>query len=114
MKYIYLTLSIVFLPLITNAQGGGDLTFLINSGTSLIVQVLIPLAFALTLLYFFWGVAKYIKSIGSEKDEGKQIMVWGIIALFIASSIWGILAFIQDELGIEDTTVLKVDSTITP
>jgi len=65
---------------------------------SLLRNTLIPLVFTLALLCFFWGVVKYIWAEGSGKDEGKKIMIWGIIALFVMSSVWGIVAFIQSNL----------------
>ena len=73
---------------------------LIDAASGVMTGKLIPLAFALCLLYFFWGVAKYIKSEGEGKGEGRGIMIWGIVALFIAFSIWGIIAFIRSELGL--------------
>jgi len=72
----------------------------IKAATSLITSTLIPVAFALCLLYFFWGVVKYIRSAGGEKDEGKKVMIWGIVGLFVAFTIWGIVRFIQSELNI--------------
>jgi hypothetical protein len=76
---------------------------IIDAASGIITKVLIPLAFALCLFYFFWGVAKYIRTgAGSDKaaEEGKRVMIWGIVGLFVAFSIWGIITFIQDELGI--------------
>lgn len=76
---------------------------LINAAFDLVNNIFVPLAFALCLLYFFWGVAKYIRSgAGGEKaaEEGKNVMVWGLVGLFVAFSIWGIISFIQSELGI--------------
>ena len=67
-----------------------------------LVGTAIPIAFALALLFFFWGVAQYIRKSGDEKEEGKQVMVWGVVALFVISSIWGIVAFIRGELGVGD------------
>lgn len=78
---------------------------IIKAAQGIITGILIPLAFALALFYFFWGVAKYIRSdAGGEKaaEEGKRVMVWGIVALFIATSIWGIVSFIKKELTIPD------------
>lgn len=78
---------------------------LLDAAQGIITRILIPLAFALALFYFFWGVAKYIRvGAGGEKaaEEGKNVMVWGIVALFIATSIWGIIYFIRTELGIPD------------
>ncbi len=76
------------------------ITDLIDAAFGIVQDVLIPLAFALCLLYFFWGVAKYLKSEGEGKGEGRKVMIWGVVALFIAVSIWGIIAFIQSELTI--------------
>jgi len=81
----------------------GGIIDIIQAATQIITGVLIPLAFALCLLYFFWGVAKYIrKGAGSEKEagEGKHIMIWGIVGLFVVSCVWGIVFFIRSELGI--------------
>lgn len=78
---------------------------LINTAFGIVKDILIPLAFALCLFYFFWGVAKYIRTgAGSEEaaKEGKKVMIWGIIGLFVAFSIWGIISFIKSELGLPD------------
>ena len=89
------------LPQIVSATGG--LIDIIDSAFDLVTKILIPLAFALCLLYFFWGVAKYIRT-GANSDkaaeEGKKVMVWGVVGLFVAFSIWGIIKFIQTELNI--------------
>ena len=76
---------------------------------SLVAQVgsisndLISLVFKLALLFFIWGIAKFILSLGSGADpaEGRSIMVWGIIALFVMTSIWGIVGFLQNMVGIQ-------------
>ncbi len=58
---------------------------------------IVPVIFSLALLYFFWGVAKYIYSSGDEKaaEEGKAVMLWGVIGLFVMVSIFGILQFLK-------------------
>ncbi len=84
------------------AKGAIDI---INAGYGIITDILVPLAFALCLFYFFWGVAKYIREgAASDKaaEEGKRIMLWGIVGLFVAASIWGIVAFIRIEFGLAD------------
>ena len=82
---------------------------LIQSATALFTGILIPIAFALCLLYFFWGVAKYIKSAGTDKEEGKSIMVWGVVGLFVAASIWGIIFFIRREFQISDKAEINIE-----
>lgn len=102
----------LLLPKIVFAK---DIKDLINAATGIIDSTLIPLAFALCLLYFFWGIAKYIKEGAVSEEaakEGKRIMVWGVVGLFIVSSIWGIVSFIQSELGIPDDiqTIEKISN----
>lgn len=101
---IYAATSIFpfILPQTVFAEGVTDI---IRSTFDIVTNILIPIAFSLCLLYFFWGVAKYIGSkAGSEEavNEGKRIMFWGIIGLFVAASIWGIISFIQGELRLPD------------
>lgn len=62
------------------------------------ISVVVTLAF----LFFTWGVVKYIWSAGNEdkKAEGKRIMVWGIIALFVITSIVGIITFVSGAFNI--------------
>ena len=74
----------------------------------LLINKAIPIVFSLALLLFFWGVAKYILSAGTEKDEGKKIMVWGVVALFVMSSIWGLTTFIREELTIDEVGNQKI------
>ncbi len=83
------------------AQTGGTLSgtnILLTNAGRIVTRIIIPIVFTLALLFFFWGVAKYIRSAGSEKDEGKKIMVWGVVALFVMASVWGLVAFLQTEL----------------
>lgn len=91
-----LSLSII-LPVTVFAEELGQTKNLLRSMLDIVTSILIPLVFTLSLLLFFWGVAKYIWSAG-DKEEGKKIMVWGIIALFVMSSVWAIVAFIQQEI----------------
>lgn len=109
MKKLAIIASLV--PAVASAEGVIDI---INAGYGIITGVLIPLAFALCLFYFLWGVAKYIKAEGDEKatKEGRSIMIWGIVGLFVASSIWGIVAFIRTEFGLAD--IKQAERELTP
>jgi hypothetical protein len=68
-----------------------------------IVALLIPIASMLAILFFFYGLALYILKAGDPKaaDEGKSIMIWGIVALFVMTSIYGIIGFIQRSSGMD-------------
>jgi hypothetical protein len=53
-------------------------------------------------------LAKFIRDSGDEtaREEGREIMKWGIIALFVVSSLWGVVAFIRNDLGIPELNSL--------
>lgn len=96
-----LILTLIFtVPILVSADG---ITNIIDTAFGIVKNILIPLAFALCLFYFFWGVAKYIGT-GATSDkevkESKRIMGWGIVGIFVAFSIWGIITFIKTELNI--------------
>ena len=95
---IILSSVFVLFPIFSFAQQLEKTKDLFWAAKYIVTDMLVPLAFILALLFFFWGIAKYIRSAGSEKDEGKIIMVWGIVALFVMASVWGLVAFLQTEL----------------
>jgi hypothetical protein len=61
---------------------------------------LLAVLVALALLTFFWGLTKFISKAGDAKNhaEGRQLMVWGLIALFVMVSIYGIIQFFHVDL----------------
>ncbi len=66
-----------------------------------IANVLVILGSTLAVVAFFFGLAKYIWAAGDEKaaKEGKSIMTWGVIAMFILVCIGGIIGFLQKSTG---------------
>ena len=70
----------------------------------------IPIVFGIIVIAFFWGLVKFIFAQGNEeaKGEGKKIMLWGLIALFIAASIWGLVTFARTSLGVGSETEIIV------
>lgn len=109
----YLVLTSAFTPLLASAQFNGTQELLERFGA--LVQYSISLLVAVALLTFFWGLLKFIRK-ASEGDvkEGKAIMVWGIIALFVMISVWGIVRFLQHEFlpgaDFSNPTVPAVDN----
>ena len=67
-----------------------------------IMDLLIPIFITLAVLYFFWGLGQYIlnSNEAEKKEEGRNIMIWGILALFVMVSVWGIIGVISNTFGI--------------
>lgn len=94
--------AVLLSPLLASAQTLGNITTLLNSIQNL-VRLALPLVVGLALLGFFWGLMKFIFAAGSDdaKEEGKNIMIYGIIALFVMVAVWGLVGFIGSALGIQ-------------
>lgn len=56
------------------------------------------IAMALALVYFLWGVAQYILASGDEdkKAYGRNVMIYGVIALFVMSAVWGLITVLKN------------------
>lgn len=54
------------------------------------------------VIVFFYGIVKYILSAGDEtkRKEGKGFMVYGVIGLFVMTSVWGLVYLISALVGI--------------
>lgn len=79
-----------------------DLMSLLGEIQNLLAKI-VPIIFVLGLLVFFWGLAKFVFSAGNEDAiaEGKKLIFWGIIALFIMASIWGIIVVLRTTFGVD-------------
>ena len=102
------------LPSVAFAQGNLNNLQTIVRGLGTVVNLLIPIAFAAAVVFFFWGLALYILNSGNEekKAEGRRIMIGGVIALFIMASIWGVVAFLRNALGVGTNKQEEVPTVI--
>jgi hypothetical protein len=108
-KVIYAVMS--FVPVLALAQTANlsGISTLVDQFGSIIAKV-IPILFALAIIYFFWGVIKYIRSAGDPKaaSEGKSIMIWGVIAIAVMLSIYGLVNWLQSSFGINNQQTAPV------
>lgn len=77
-----------------------DLKGLIN----IFIDIINPLIFVLaglSLFIFFKGLLSFIIDSDDTKklEEGKDLMKWGLLGLFIMLSLWGILSFFSGSFG---------------
>lgn len=68
-----------------------------------------PIVVALALVYFFWGLATFILNSGEEgkRKEAISIMIYGIIALFVMVSIWGIINVLQTTFNVQQGSDIR-------
>jgi len=99
LKIIGFTSVYVLVPLVTHAQPA-DFKSTIGNITNVLLST-IPVLVGAALLLFMWGLVEYVLSAaGDAKKESKQRMLWGIIGLFVVTSIWGIVSIVGGSFGI--------------
>src|SRR3989344_5309651 len=92
--------------LATNAKIGA----LFNLVTCNISKFVIPLIFALALAAFIWGVMQFFilnPDEEAKREQGKQFIVWGIVALAVMLSVWGLVKILGNTFGL-DTSNAKI------
>ena len=109
MKKFFSTFLIIFTAIPAYA--------ILENTTNFFIQILlifrdriVPLAWFAALFFFFWGVAKYIRSEGNDKAAARPILWWGVVALFVISTVWGLVLFIVQEFGITPLPSVEIPS----
>lgn len=105
-----LLLGIISLPSFAFAEATVA-TYIIAFGTFLNAYV-IPLIIAIAVLFFLWGLLKSFIIGGANeesRDEGKKIAIWGVAALVLILSLWGITNALVSSFGIEGGAVVCPD-----
>lgn len=87
----------------------GYMGTLITSGTSLLKSVLIFLV-SLSVVWFIWNVIRYAMSAEEDgKEKAKQQMIWGIVAIAVTVSVWGIVGLLQSTFGLNGSNSAPSD-----
>jgi hypothetical protein len=77
--------------------------------TCVIGSSVIPLIFAIAMVSFVWGAVKFFIIDSDEeakREQGKQFMIWGIIALAVMISVWGLVNLLGSTFGVGGSTYL--------
>jgi hypothetical protein len=97
-----LALGVLSLPYFAGAVTFLDTLALINT----VLNATIGLFITLAIVVFFWGLIRYLwnmNATGEEAHKGLQLMFWGVIAIFVMVSIWGIIRLLQSTLKVNST-----------
>jgi len=96
-----IALAALSLPLFASAQVN-RLQDLLGTFQGLL-NAAIVLLITLAIVVFFWGLIAYLATEGAEgKAKGLKIMLYGILAIFIMFSIYGIIRLLQKTFNVQD------------
>jgi hypothetical protein len=65
-----------------------------------LLKLLVPLIIGLAMVLFLFGIVRYITA-GQDENrmkEGRNLMIYGIIALFVMVSVWGLVAILTSTI----------------
>ena len=110
-KIIPLGLALSFAPFIASAEEfckNSDTNFksignIFNWASCTLIKSVVPLLFTLATVGFIWGIIQYFINPDNEEQrkKGKSYMVWGLIALFVMISMWGLVGVLNETFGIQ-------------
>lgn len=117
MKHFLALTAIIVLPSLALAQGSGQIGYLFRSILEFFANTIAflgPVAISLALLAFFYSLIMFL--FDKEKTaESKSFLGYSIIILFVMVSIWGIVGFLQENLGIRNgSDVINTPRVVVP
>ncbi|MBX4199870.1 hypothetical protein KW790_00155 [Candidatus Parcubacteria bacterium] len=67
-----------------------------------LINLLLPVLVGAALLVFFWGLVKFIGKSGDAAShaDGRSLMIWGVLGLFIMISFMGLISLFGSDLGL--------------
>ena len=114
--YAYILGALVLFPQFAFAAScstmpNDTLAEIISRGICLIKDSLIPFGFALATLFFIYGVVSYVVKGDDEeaRKKGREFIVWGIIAMFVMVSIFGLVALLANTAKLPNDTDTPIE-----
>lgn len=107
----FIIAALAFSPVLALAQANLTNTSTLTKAFGGLVNTALPILIGLAMLAFFWGLVKYIFAAGDAEKakEGKSIMIYGIVALVVMVSIWGIVNFVASDLGLQNNSATQIN-----
>ncbi|MBU1246638.1 MAG: hypothetical protein ABIJ80_00705 [Patescibacteria group bacterium] len=98
-KFLVIIMGFALFPL--PAFAFDDIKSLVSHIIGKILQPIIPFLIALTVGYFLWGITKYVLQTDNpeERIKGRAMMLYGIIALAVMISFWGLAKILVKSFG---------------
>lgn len=56
-----------------------------------LINLVLPVLFALAIVFFFWSLVRYVTQAGEGGGEVRGQILWGLLALFVIFTVWGLV-----------------------
>ena len=106
------TLAMAMSPFIALAQDATVTSFVKIIGfIHAFINTVMPIIISLAVLYFVWNVFLFVGA-GDDEEKRKAArgkMIFGIIAIFVMVSVWGLVNILVNTFGLSNVTVSAPD-----
>ena len=83
--------------------GSGKFDSAVKFVVCFLEQFIVPFLFAIAVVVFFWGMVKFMSTNDTaEREQGKQVMLWGVIGLAVMFCVWGLVYLFSSTFGVRD------------
>ena len=65
-----------------------------------VLKVVIYFLFTFAFIYTLYGAFRFIGAEGDSRDKWRDVIVYGIIGLFVMTSIWGLVGILDGTFGL--------------
>ena len=76
-----------------------------------ILNPIILLLFAVSVIYFIYGIVKFLSTgaegVDKSRKEAQGAILWGLVGMVIMFSVYGLIRFVLDTFGVEPTTQIN-------
>lgn len=79
----------------------------LNKVNDLILNPLILLLFAISLVIFVYGIVKFLSLdvTDSARKEARSSIIWGIVGMLIMFSVYGVINLVLETFGTNPTEI---------
>jgi succinate dehydrogenase/fumarate reductase cytochrome b subunit len=114
-KFVKVGVALVSaMPFLAFAQQANPnyLSSIVDSAKAILDQLVVFLI-ALAVVWFIWNVIRYTMSDNEEsKEKARSQMIWGIVAIAVIVSVWGLVGILQNIFGVNTTGAGNVNGLL--
>lgn len=95
-------IGILFIANNTFAVTFSELALNLSNG---LISTITKLSFGFAVIFFLWGVFIFVMNASDKgkREEGKKKIFFGIIAIFVMVSVWGIIKTINNTTKLDNS-----------
>lgn len=110
MKLLLSILAFALTPVLTFAQGAAPITRTVDGFLNYVIYLAgraLPLLILLAVVFLLFGIVKifFFDSKGEGREEGKKFVGYGILALFVMVSVWGLVNVLRATFQLDNANV---------